>query len=88
MAAGGVLLVLHVDSRLPLDAHPAIVPATRAGAVGGNFVLRLDGDDPFAAALTRVYALQRRAGLYYGDSSVWVTRRPGTRSGGSASWRS
>lgn len=78
-ATGDVLVFLHADSRLPRDAHAALA-ATRAD--GGNFALRFDGEDRFARVLSGVYALQRRFGLYYGDSSVWVRRPVFDRLGG------
>jgi hypothetical protein len=69
-----VLLFLHADSRLPAGAHGALTTAVAGGAVGGNFALRFDGLDRFARVLTAAYALQRRFGVYYGDSSIWVAR--------------
>lgn len=74
-ASGDVLLFLHADSRLPADAYASLSCATAdPGVVGGNFALRFSGGDHFARVLTAVYAFQRRLGLYYGDSSVWVRR--------------
>ena len=70
-ASGDLLVFLHADSRLPLDAH-ALLARTRAAA--GNFALRFDGEDRFSRVLGAVYALQRRFGLYYGDSTVWCAR--------------
>ncbi|MCW3012132.1 MAG: hypothetical protein JWO90_2536 [Solirubrobacterales bacterium] len=67
-ATGDLLLFLHADSRLALDAHALLA---RTPARAGNFALRFDGEDAFSWLLGRVYALQRRTGLYYGDSSVW-----------------
>jgi len=83
-ASGELLVFLHADSRLPGGAHAALTEAVAggAGAAGGNFALRFDGGDRFARVLTRVYALQRRFGIYYGDSSVWVTRATFERLGG------
>ena len=78
-ATGEVLVFLHADSRLPAAAHAALAAS---GAEGGNFVLRFDGDDRFSRLLTRVYALQRRFGLYYGDSSIWARRATFDRLGG------
>jgi rSAM/selenodomain-associated transferase 2 len=78
-ATGDVLVFLHADSRLPAGVHAAL-SATRAD--GGNFALRFDGEDRFARVLGRVYALQRRFGLYYGDSSVWARRAAFDRLGG------
>jgi len=76
-AAGGeLLLFLHADSRLPPGAHASLAAAANpdASIVGGNFALRFDGGDRFARVLTAAYALQRRFGVYYGDSSIWVSR--------------
>lgn len=81
-ARGDVLLFLHADSRLPVDAYASLAQAAREGAAGGNFALRFDGADAFARMLGRVYAFQRRHGLYYGDSSVWLTRASWEQLGG------
>ncbi len=70
-ATGERLVFLHADSRLALDAHASLA---RTPARAGNFALRFDGDGPFSWSLARVYALQRRFGLYYGDSTVWCER--------------
>jgi glycosyltransferase involved in cell wall biosynthesis len=70
-ARGDPLVLLHADSRLPPGAHAAL---TASPAPGGNFALRFAGADRFSAALTRWYALQRRAGIYYGDSTIWLRR--------------
>jgi rSAM/selenodomain-associated transferase 2 len=71
LATGDLLVFLHADSRLPHDAHAHLA---RTDARGGNFALRFDGEDRFSRVLGRVYAVQRRFGLYYGDSTVWCTR--------------
>ncbi len=79
-ATGDVLLFLHADSRLPRDAYASLAAAWRSTphVQGGNFALRFGGDDgppgAFERILGAVYRLQRRHGLYYGDSSVWVRR--------------
>ena len=72
--AGGELLVfLHADTRLPVDAYASLTEAlSDFEIVGGNFALRFDGGDRFSRLLGAVYALQRRLGVYYGDSAVWV----------------
>ena len=67
-ATGDLLVFLHADSRLPREAH-ALLAGTDAR--GGNFALRFDGEDRFSRVLGAVYALQRRFGLYYGDSALW-----------------
>lgn len=71
VATGERLAFLHADSRLPLDAHHSL---SRSPARAGNFALRFDGAGAFTWTLARVYALQRRFGLYYGDSTVWCER--------------
>jgi rSAM/selenodomain-associated transferase 2 len=74
-ARGDVLLFLHADSRLPCDAYASLAEAWRMpGVAGGNFVLRFDGDGAFERILGAIYRFQRRHGLYYGDSSIWVRR--------------
>jgi rSAM/selenodomain-associated transferase 2 len=73
-STGDPIVFLHADSRLPFGAHAALRGAARPGGpVGGNFALRFRGG-AFARALGAVYALQRRLGFYYGDSSVWARR--------------
>jgi rSAM/selenodomain-associated transferase 2 len=72
-ARGDLLVFLHADSRLPAGAYSSLASAwSDQAVVGGNFALRFEGDDLFARALTAVYAVQRRLGYFYGDSSIWV----------------
>jgi rSAM/selenodomain-associated transferase 2 len=82
VASGEILLFVHADSRLPADAYASLAQAWREGAAGGNFALRFDGGDAFAALMGRVYAFQRRRGFYYGDSSVWLRREAWEALGG------
>ena len=74
-ARGDLLVFLHADSRLPPGAHRSL-SAVDPWIGGGNFALRFDGGDRFARVLTGAYALQRRFGFYYGDSTIWL--RPAT----------
>jgi len=72
---GDPIVFVHADSRLPPDAYRSLTRACADPAiVGGNFALRFDGDDRFSRVLSAVYGVQRRLGLYYGDSSIWVRR--------------
>jgi len=74
-ARGEALVFLHADTRLPYDAYTSLCRALRDHEiVGGNFALRFDGGDRFSRALGAWYAVQRRLGIYYGDSAVWVRR--------------
>ena len=85
-ASGDILLFLHADSRLPAGAHASLADAWRSSPeiAGGNFALRFGDDDrgTFERVLGAVYRLQRRHGLYYGDSSVWVRRTTFEQLGG------
>jgi rSAM/selenodomain-associated transferase 2 len=72
-ATGDVLVFLHADSRLPATAHASLAAALADPRVaGGNFALRFDGGDRFSRVLGAWYALQRRLGVWYGDSTIWV----------------
>jgi rSAM/selenodomain-associated transferase 2 len=74
-AHGEAFLFLHADTRLPSGACASVTKALRQPAtLGGNFVLRFDGGDRFSRLLGGWYALQRRAGVYYGDSAIWLRR--------------
>jgi rSAM/selenodomain-associated transferase 2 len=72
-ARGDVLVFLHADSRLPSDAHASLERALADPRVaGGNFALRFEGGDAFSRVLGAWYAVQRRLGVWYGDSTIWV----------------
>jgi len=74
-ARGDALVFLHADTRLPHDAYASVCGALREfQVVGGNFALRFGGDDRFSRVLGAWYAAQRRLGVYYGDSAIWVRR--------------
>jgi rSAM/selenodomain-associated transferase 2 len=81
-ARGDAFLFLHADTRLPQGAYDELVRASGAGVVGGNFALRYDGGDLFSRLLGAWNALQRRGGVYYGDSAIWVTAEVFHRLGG------
>ncbi|MGI8413456.1 MAG: TIGR04283 family arsenosugar biosynthesis glycosyltransferase [Solirubrobacteraceae bacterium] len=82
-ATGEAFVFLHADTRLPPDAYQSLRRALSDSAViGGNFELRFDGANRFSRLLGAWYALQRRAGVYYGDSAIWVRRTTFERLGG------
>jgi rSAM/selenodomain-associated transferase 2 len=70
-AQGDPIVFLHADSRLPPDAYRSLT-GTRAD--GGNFAIRFDGGDLFSRVLGGWYRAQRRLGVYYGDSAIWLRR--------------
>jgi rSAM/selenodomain-associated transferase 2/rSAM/selenodomain-associated transferase 1 len=71
-AHGDLLLFLHADTRLPSGAYRSL---TKSTADGGNFAIHFDGGDLFSRVLGAWYRAQRRLGIYYGDSAIWVRRR-------------
>jgi rSAM/selenodomain-associated transferase 2 len=71
-AAGEALVFLHADTRLPPTAHSSLAAALARGVEGGNFALRFDGGGAFARLLGSWYAVQRRLGVFYGDSAIFV----------------
>jgi rSAM/selenodomain-associated transferase 2/rSAM/selenodomain-associated transferase 1 len=70
-ASGDPIVFLHADSRLPPDAYRSL---TTTQAKGGNFAIRFDGEDLFSRVLGGWYRAQRRLGVYYGDSAIWLRR--------------
>jgi rSAM/selenodomain-associated transferase 2 len=82
-AAGEAIVFLHADTRLPSEAHISVCAALAdARVIGGNFALRFDGGDRFSRLLGCWYAVQRRAGIYYGDSAIWLRAATFRRLGG------
>ncbi len=72
-ASGDLLLVLHVDTRLPETAYSSLAAAhSDAGVAGGNFALRFDGGGGFSRFMDGLSRGLRRHGIYYGDSAVFV----------------
>lgn len=73
--AGEVLVFLHADTRLPTEAAEAIRRAVAAGAVGGAFYLRFDGDRPTLRLGARLINLRTRLfRLPLGDQAQFATR--------------
>jgi rSAM/selenodomain-associated transferase 2 len=78
-ARGGLLVFLHADTRLPATAYRSLTAST---ADGGNFAIRFDGGDAFSRVLGAWYRVQRRLGVYYGDSAIWLRREAFVALGG------
>lgn len=74
-ACGDVFLFLHADTLLPADALESIREAARdPSVVGGNFRLVCGGSGLSSSIFTRLNAIRRWFGVYYGDSAIWVRR--------------
>lgn len=74
-ATGEAILFLHADTRLPVGAWQEVAGALADPEIsGGNFRLRFDGGGVFSALLGLVYAIQRRNGVYYGDSAIFIRK--------------
>lgn len=86
-ARGDILWFLHADARPHRGSAQLMKRELRAHRVwGGNFRLRFD-DARRAARLFEVAArLQRRCGVYYGDSGVWLRRAVFEALGGFRPW--
>jgi rSAM/selenodomain-associated transferase 2 len=83
---GEILLFLHADTRLPPDAHDAIVHAlTETDCVGGRFDVRFDPDAGWGWVISRMMNLRSRlTGIATGDQAMFVRRAVFERLGGFA----
>ena len=84
LAGGDVLLFLHADTRLPLDA-PAALDAALADATvhWGRFDVQIDGDSPLLKAVATLMNLRsRHSGIATGDQAIFVRREAFQRIGG------
>jgi len=73
-ATGDVLVFVHADSRLPLDARGVIRAALVDGAcVGGAFLLRFDRRHPVLDLLARLSALSVPS-AFLGDQCLFCRR--------------
>ena len=95
-ATGDVFWFLHADTRVSPRAAVALQKAFRADAstranqaqqvMGGNFVLRFDDRRAIARLFENIARWQRRVGVYYGDSGVFVTRKAFEELSGFRAW--
>ncbi|HEX8235177.1 MAG TPA: TIGR04283 family arsenosugar biosynthesis glycosyltransferase [Abditibacteriaceae bacterium] len=74
-ATGDVLWFLHADTRPHPYSAQRIKRALKNNRVlGGNFRLRFDDRRVVARLFEAIARGQRRCGVYYGDSGIWVRR--------------
>ena len=82
-----ILLFLHADSLPPAGAAEAIRRAVAAGAEGGGFRVRFDGDDGWRRLGSRLVNLRTRlTRLPLGDQGHFVTRAAFDELGGYRDW--
>lgn len=82
-----ILLFLHADTLLPGNAGRAVREAAAAGAPGGAFLLRFDGEGFVYRMGERVVnARTKRAFLALGDQAQWITREAFRELGGFREW--
>lgn len=92
IASGSVLWFLHADARPHPKAGHSIARSLNNHRVrGGNFRLRFDdAEHPAMRRAARLFEkvarAQRRFGVYYGDSGIWVRRDDFEALGGFQVW--
>lgn len=84
LARGGVLLFLHADTRLPLEADERILEGVGAGArQWGRFDVRIQGESGFFPLIAFFMNMRSRAtGIATGDQAMFVRREAFERAGG------
>jgi rSAM/selenodomain-associated transferase 2 len=86
-ASGDVLWFLHADTRPHPHSAPSIKRALKNTRVlGGSFRLRFDDGRIVARLFEAIARVQRRFGVYYGDSGIWVRRDVFEQLGGYPVW--
>lgn len=74
LARGGVLLFLHVDTRLP-DEAPALMRQALAEHEWGRFDVRIDGDSPMLGVIGFFMNLRSRwTGIATGDQALFIRK--------------
>ncbi|WP_105483037.1 TIGR04283 family arsenosugar biosynthesis glycosyltransferase [Abditibacterium utsteinense] len=86
LASGEVLWFLHADALPSLSCGRQIEAKIKRGALGGNFRLVFAARGAYARLFEKIARVQRRFGVYYGDSGIFVTRRTWQEIGEFAPW--
>lgn len=84
VASGDVLLFLHIDTSLPVDARERISAGLRTtGRMWGRFDVRILGAHPLLPVVAALMNFRSRAtGIATGDQAIFVTRETFWRVGG------
>ncbi len=86
LARGEILWFLHADALPDAPCGRQIARAIQSGAPGGNFRLRFAARGVWPRIFEWIARLQRGAGIYYGDSGIFVTRVTWQKLGGLQAW--
>jgi rSAM/selenodomain-associated transferase 2 len=87
VAGGKVLWFLHADCWPHQNSARAIARAVQHPKIlGGNFRLKFASPQIEARLFERIARLQRRFGVYYGDSGLWLRRETFEELGCFPSW--
>ena len=84
VATGDVLLFLHADTWLPVDAFTAIATAASTpGFIHGGFRHRFSGSDWRLTMISNLHNFRcRHARTFYGDQAMFFAREAFMRAGG------
>jgi len=84
IAGGDVLLFLHADTRLPVDADLLVLESlSKSDRVWGRFDVTIDGAHPsLPVVAASMNARSRLTGIATGDQAVFATRRAFNMVGG------
>ena len=84
LARGDVLLFLHADTRLPVDADRIMLTSlTWSGRAWGRFNVTIEGRNPFLSAIAVLMNLRSRlTGIATGDQAMFMTRDVFVSAGG------
>lgn len=82
-ARGGVLMFLHVDTRLPENADATVLDTlVRSGRTWGRFDVRIDGGGLFGLISSMMNWRSRLTGIATGDQAMFVSRAAFAAAGG------
>jgi len=74
-AKGDILVFLHADTLLPLQAFKRITKAIKKGAIGGAFRVKFDRQDGFFKIIQlRSNFRSRFFKVFFGDQALFVTK--------------
>ncbi|MEQ8767555.1 MAG: TIGR04283 family arsenosugar biosynthesis glycosyltransferase [Planctomycetota bacterium] len=73
-ARGAVLVFLHADAWIDVEALESALSALERGARAGCFRQRIEARAPIYRCIERAAALRARLGVIYGDSGLFVSR--------------